>query len=51
MKTPVDADSPGGDGLTSCTRPFDSFGTARKGGSARVGDTKAVELIVTGKAR
>ncbi|MER7481856.1 hypothetical protein ABTX60_30210 [Streptomyces sp. NPDC126510] len=50
VKTPVDQASSGGDGLTSCTRPFDSFGTAKKSGSARVGDTKALELIVTDKA-
>ncbi|AXE83415.1 hypothetical protein C1703_00315 [Streptomyces sp. Go-475] len=49
VKTPVDPASTG-DGLTSCERPFDSFGTARKGGSARVGGTKAVELVVTDKA-
>ncbi|MEU2750543.1 hypothetical protein ABZ613_30530 [Streptomyces collinus] len=49
-RTPVDPDSPGGDGLTSCERPFDSFGTAKKGGSTRVGDTRAVEIIVTDKA-
>ncbi len=49
VKTPVDPASTG-DGLTSCERPFDSFGTARKGGSTRVGGTKAVELIVTDKA-
>ncbi|GAA4557325.1 lipoprotein [Streptomyces violaceochromogenes] len=50
VRTPVDPDSPGGDGLTSCERPFDSFGTAKKGGSTRVGDTRAVEIIVTDKA-
>ncbi|MFD5338249.1 hypothetical protein [Streptomyces hawaiiensis] len=50
VKTPVDPASSGGDGLTSCKRPFDSFGTARKGDSARVGGTKAVQLIVTDKA-
>ncbi|PPS70927.1 MULTISPECIES: hypothetical protein [Streptomyces] len=50
VRTPVTPASRGGDGLTSCTRPFDSFGTAKKGGSARVGNTKAVELIVTDKA-
>ncbi len=50
VKTPVDPASPGGDGLTSCERPFDSFGTAKKGGSTRVGDTRAVEVIVTDKA-
>jgi hypothetical protein len=46
----VDPDSPGGGGLTSCERPFDSFGTAKKGGSIRVGDTRAVEVIVTDEA-
>ncbi|MFC9683985.1 hypothetical protein [Streptomyces sp. NPDC056948] len=49
VKTPVDP-AGSGDGLTSCERPFDSFGTAKKGGSTRVGGTKAVELIVTDKA-
>ncbi|MCF0080796.1 hypothetical protein [Streptomyces lomondensis] len=49
VKTPVDPVSTG-DGLTSCERPFDSFGTAKKGGSTRVGGTKPVELIVTDKA-
>ena len=48
VKTPVDP-AGSGDGLTSCERPFDSFGTARKGASTRVGSTKAVELIVTEK--
>ncbi|MEU0169187.1 hypothetical protein ABZ214_27670 [Streptomyces iakyrus] len=50
VKTPVAPASPGGDGLTSCERPFDSFGTAKKGGSTRVGDTRAVEVVVTDKA-
>ncbi|MFJ5731815.1 hypothetical protein [Streptomyces paradoxus] len=50
VKTPVDPASSGGDGLTSCERPFDSFGTARKGGSTRLGGTRAVEVIVTDKA-
>ncbi|MGA5900406.1 hypothetical protein [Streptomyces venetus] len=49
VKTPVD-EAGSGDGLTSCERPFDSFGTAKKGGSARVGDTEALRLIVTDKA-
>ncbi|MGW0867507.1 hypothetical protein [Streptomyces sp. NPDC002611] len=49
VKTPVDPTA-SGNGLTSCERPFESFGTARKGGSTRVGGTKAVELIVTDKA-
>lgn len=50
VKTPVDPASSGGDGLTSCERPFDSFGTARKGHSTRVGDTEALEVIVNDKA-
>jgi hypothetical protein len=50
VKTPVKQAAAGGGGLTSCERPFDSFGTAKKGGSARVGDTEAIELIVTDKA-
>jgi hypothetical protein len=50
VKTPVDPASSGGDGLTSCKRPFDSFGAARKGDSTRVEGTRAVELIVTDKA-
>ncbi|MFF7380996.1 hypothetical protein ACFY96_37895 [Streptomyces massasporeus] len=37
IKTPVKQAAAGGNGLTSCERPFDSFGTAKKGGSARVG--------------
>ncbi|MGA5363476.1 hypothetical protein [Streptomyces purpurascens] len=49
VKTPVDP-AGSGDGLTSCERPFDSFGTAKKGGSTRVGGKKAIELIVTDKA-
>lgn len=50
VKTPVDPAARGGDGLASCERPFDSFGTARKGGSTHVGGTKALELIVTDQA-
>ncbi|MFJ8595255.1 hypothetical protein [Streptomyces sp. NPDC093598] len=50
VKTPVDPASSGGDGLTSCERPFDSFGTAKKGGTKHVGDKKAVALIVTDEA-
>ncbi|MEV3972991.1 hypothetical protein AB0K68_33455 [Streptomyces sp. NPDC050698] len=49
VKTPVNP-AASGDGLASCERPFDSFGKARKGGTKRVGDTKAIELIVTDKA-
>ncbi|MFE0805334.1 hypothetical protein [Streptomyces sp. NPDC058812] len=48
IKKPVDAAQPG-DGLSSCTRPFVSFGTAKKGKTTRVGDRKAVELTVTDK--
>ncbi|MEU1917939.1 hypothetical protein [Streptomyces massasporeus] len=50
VKTPVKQAAAGGNGLTSCERPFDSFGTAKKGDSTRVGDTEAIELIVTDKA-
>ncbi|MEU0175108.1 hypothetical protein ABZ178_17370 [Streptomyces massasporeus] len=50
VKTPVKQAAAGGNGLTSCERPFDSFGTAKKGDSIRVGDTEAIELIVTDKA-
>ncbi|MFH9818135.1 hypothetical protein [Streptomyces sp. NPDC017230] len=48
IKTPADAAQPG-DGLSSCTRPFESFGTAKKGRNTRVGDREAVELTVTDK--
>jgi hypothetical protein len=50
VRTPVDPAGRGGDGLASCERPFDSFGTARKDGSSRVEGTKAVESVVTDKA-
>ncbi|MBR8639753.1 hypothetical protein KEF29_11685 [Streptomyces tuirus] len=50
VKTPVDPAGTGGDDLASCERPFDSFGTAKKGGASRVGDTEALEVIVTDKA-
>ncbi|MFF7731487.1 hypothetical protein [Streptomyces sp. NPDC007984] len=50
VRTPVQQAAAGGTGLTSCERPFDSFGTAKKGGSTRVGDTEAIEVIVTDKA-
>ncbi|AQS72401.1 hypothetical protein [Streptomyces pactum] len=46
IKKPADAAQPG-DGLSSCTRPFESFGTAKKGKNTRVGDREAVELTVT----
>ncbi|MGC9499516.1 hypothetical protein [Streptomyces sp. WG7] len=48
IRTPVGAAQPG-DGLSSCTRPFESFGTAKKGKNTRVGDREAVELTVTDK--
>lgn len=50
VKTPVDPAGAGRDALASCERPFDSFGTVRKGGSTRVEGTNAVELVVTDKA-
>jgi hypothetical protein len=46
IKSPADAARPG-DGRSACTRPFVSFGTAKKGKSTRVGDREAVELTVT----
>ncbi|MEU5755747.1 hypothetical protein [Streptomyces sp. NPDC047829] len=45
VRTSADAARPG-DGLSSCTRPFASFGTAEKGRSTRVGGREAVELTV-----
>ncbi|MFH8974857.1 hypothetical protein [Streptomyces sp. NPDC017890] len=48
IRTPADAAQPG-DGLSSCTRPFESFGTAEQGKNTRVGDRDAVELTVTDK--
>ncbi|MFB6553384.1 hypothetical protein [Streptomyces sp. NPDC056405] len=49
IKKPADAAQPG-DGLSSCTRPFESFGTAKKGKTTRVAGREAVELAVTDKA-
>ncbi|MFJ8149741.1 hypothetical protein ACIQ6R_32575 [Streptomyces sp. NPDC096048] len=49
IKKPADAAQPG-DGLSSCTRPFESFGTARKGKATRVAGREAVALTVTDKA-
>lgn len=46
VRTPVDASRPG-DGLASCTRPFDSFGTAKKGSATRVDGRAALALTVT----
>ncbi|MFE2051069.1 hypothetical protein ACFXAS_21530 [Streptomyces sp. NPDC059459] len=45
VRTSAEAAQPG-DGLSSCTRPFASFGTAEKGRSTRVGGREAVELTV-----
>ncbi|MFE5398281.1 hypothetical protein ACFQ9U_27415 [Streptomyces sp. NPDC056568] len=49
VRTSADAARPG-DGLSSCTRPFASFGTAEKGRSTRVGGREAVELTVRDEA-
>ncbi|MGW5603528.1 hypothetical protein ACWEWL_31160 [Streptomyces rochei] len=46
IKTPADSARPG-DGLSSCTRPFASFGKAKKGKTSRVAGRAAVELTVT----
>ncbi|KFG77256.1 hypothetical protein [Streptomyces mutabilis] len=46
IRTPADSAQPG-DGLSSCTRPFTSFGTAKKGKTARVSGRAAVGLTVT----
>ncbi len=48
IRTPVSEARPG-DGLTSCTRPFDSFGTAKKGQATRVNGKDALAVIVTDK--
>lgn len=45
-KVPVAESKPGG-GLSQCTRPFESFGTAKKGKSTRVGGREALGLKVT----
>jgi hypothetical protein len=45
-KVPV-ADSEPGDGLSQCTRPFESFGTVTKGESTRIDGRKALGLKVT----
>ncbi|ELS53609.1 putative lipoprotein (Precursor) [Streptomyces viridochromogenes Tue57] len=47
LKTPA---SEPGDGLSSCTRDFTSFGTVRKGEPTEIDGTEAVELVVTDKA-
>ncbi|MGW0781632.1 hypothetical protein [Streptomyces sp. NPDC002913] len=48
-KVPVSRSKPG-DGLSQCTRPFESFGTATKGGTTRVGGREALGLNVTDPA-
>ncbi|MET7367064.1 hypothetical protein ABZS61_14705 [Streptomyces sp. NPDC005566] len=45
-KVPVARSKPG-DGLSQCTRPFESFGTATKGEATRIGGRKALGLKVT----
>ncbi|MFE0952349.1 hypothetical protein [Streptomyces mutabilis] len=45
IRTPADSAQPG-DGLSSCARPFTSFGTAKKGKTAPVSGRAAVELTV-----
>ncbi|MGI5460741.1 hypothetical protein ACQEWB_47770 [Streptomyces sp. CA-249302] len=50
MKTPVEAGQEDEQDLTSCERPFDSFGTATKGKSTRVDGKDAVAVTVTDKA-
>lgn len=46
IKVPADS-ARAGDGLSSCTRPFTSFGKAKKGKSGSVAGRPAVELTVT----
>ncbi|MFJ4836557.1 hypothetical protein [Streptomyces sp. NPDC088746] len=45
-KVPVAESKPGG-GLSQCTRPFESFGTATKGEATRIGGREALGLNVT----
>ncbi|WP_257004454.1 hypothetical protein [Streptomyces sp. SA15] len=49
IKTPTSNAQPG-DGLSDCTRPFASFGKARKGAPTKVDGTPAIPLMVTDKA-
>ncbi len=48
-KVPVSRSEPG-DGLSQCTRPFDSFGTATKGEATRIDGREALGLNVTDPA-
>lgn len=48
-KVPVARSKPG-DGLSRCTRPFESFGTATKGEATRIGGREALGLEVTDPA-
>ncbi len=48
-KRPADTARPD-DGLSSCTRRFDSFGTAKQAGSARVDGREARRVVVTDEA-
>ncbi|MFI6118311.1 hypothetical protein ACIBCU_00370 [Streptomyces sp. NPDC051064] len=48
-KVPVARSKPG-DGLSQCTRPFETFGTATKGEATRVGGREALGLKVTDPA-
>lgn len=48
-KVPVARSKPG-DGLSRCTRPFESFGTVTKGESTRIDGRKALGLKVTDPA-
>ncbi|MFC8513818.1 hypothetical protein [Streptomyces sp. NPDC057257] len=50
IKSPVEAGQDGDKGLTSCERPFDSFGTATKGRPTRVDGKEALALTVTDEA-
>ncbi|MFJ8886474.1 hypothetical protein ACIRJR_24100 [Streptomyces sp. NPDC102402] len=45
-KVPVARSEPG-DGLSRCTRPFESFGKATKGGATRIDGREALALKVT----
>ncbi|MEU5894031.1 hypothetical protein ABZ835_45700 [Streptomyces sp. NPDC047461] len=48
IKTPT-SEARRGDGLADCAWKFTSFGTAKKGGVAKVDGIEAVELVVTDK--
>ncbi|MEU6142800.1 hypothetical protein ABZ848_20810 [Streptomyces sp. NPDC047081] len=50
FKSPVEAGQDGENGLTSCERPYDSFGTATKGEPTHVDGKEAIALKVTDEA-